>query len=246
MANEGYPFVIGALFAGVVLWGVWFYVPNLWSFLGGILGTLLIFFFAYFFRDPDRIIPEAEGILVSPADGKIVAIKQLESHPWLKSPAIQISIFLSPLDVHINRIPCTGTIEFVNYKKGKFLAAYHNTASKENEQTEIGLVTDSGTKIVFKQIAGVLARRIVCHLKKGEYVTRGEKFGMIKFGSRTDLIVPSGTQIDVQIGQRVKGGESILGRMSSSSNLNPTPSGHVEKPRHTSTPLSMTENGFGS
>ena len=221
MANEGYPFVIGALFTAVVLWGLWFYVPNLWSFLGGIFGALLIFFFAYFFRDPNRVIPKGESLLLSPADGKIVAIKQLDSHPWLKAPAVQISIFLSPLDVHINRIPISGKIEFVNYKKGKFLAAYSHMASEENEQTEIGLATDSGTKIVFKQIAGVLARRIVCHLEKEQRVTCGEKFGMIKFGSRTDLIVPSGTQIDVQVGQRVKGGESVLGRLSVISNNNP-------------------------
>lgn len=213
MANEGFPFVIGALFGAVVLWGVWFYIPNLWSFLGGIFGALLIIFFAYFFRDPNRVIPEGGGLLISPADGKIVAIKQLDFHPWLNSSAIQISIFLSPLDVHINRIPCTGKIDFVNYKKGKFLAAYNHKASELNEQTEIGLTTENGTKIVFKQIAGVLARRIVCHLKKEQSVTGGEKFGMIKFGSRTDLIVPLGTQIDVQIGQRVKGGESVLGRI---------------------------------
>ncbi len=246
MANEGFPFVIGALFAAVVLWGVWFYVPNLWSFLGGILGTLLIIFFAYFFRDPLRVIPVGDGLLLSPADGKIVGIKELESHPWLQSPAIQISIFLSPLDVHINRIPCAGTIEFVNYKKGKFLAAFNPKASEANEQTEIGLTTDNGTKIVFKQIAGILARRIVCHLENEQKVAGGEKFGMIKFGSRTDLIVPSGTQIDIRLGQRVKGGETILGRMSNSSNSNPTSTRSVEKPSHTSTPLSMTENGFGS
>ena len=244
MANEGYPFVIGALFAAVILWGIWFYVPNLWSFAGGIFGTLLIIFFAYFFRDPSRVIPAGEGLLLSPADGKIVAIKELESHPWLKSPAIQISIFLSPLDVHINRIPCAGKIEFVNYKKGKFLVAYDHNASEVNEQTEIGLTTANGTKIVFKQIAGALARRIVCRLEKDQRVAGGEKFGMIKFGSRTDLIVPAGTQIDVQIGQRVKGGETILGRLSNTSNINHSPAGLVEKPRHTSTPLSMTENGI--
>ncbi len=222
MAKEGYPFVIGAFFAAVILWGVWLFVPNMWSFLGGVLGIFPTLFFAYFFRDPDRIIPGGEGILLSPADGRVVAIKPIDLHHWLKTKSIQISIFLSPLDVHINRIPCTGRIEFVNYKKGKFLAAYNHSASEENEQTEIGIVADNGTPMVLKQIAGVLARRIVCNLEKGQKLTVGDKFGMIKFGSRTDLIVPSNTQIDVQVGQRVKGGETILGRLSVTSDIKPT------------------------
>jgi phosphatidylserine decarboxylase len=174
-------------------------------------------FFFFFFRDPNRVIPGGENILVSPADGKIVAIKQIESHPYLQSAAAQISIFLSPLDVHINRIPTAGKIEFVNYKKGRFLAAFNDLASEENEQTEIGLTTDSGAKIVFKQIAGWMARRIVCRLQKGDNVTTGQKFGMIKFGSRTDLIISADIQLEIKLGQQVRGGETIIGRLKAAS-----------------------------
>ncbi len=213
MAKEGLTLGLGLLVVTILLWGLWFYNSGkLILALGGIASLLTLFVF-YFFRDPERDIPDADNVIVSPADGEIVAIKSLASHPYLQSGAIQISIFLSPLDVHINRIPISGKIEFVNYKKGGFLAAYQDLASEENEQTEIGLITDTGTRIVFKQIAGWLARRIVCRLEQGQKVATGEKFGMIKFGSRTDLIVPANTELEVKLGQHVQGGSSIIGRL---------------------------------
>ncbi len=213
MAKEGLTLCLALLTITIVVWGLWLYSGGKWLVALGIIAACLTMFVVYFFRDPERTIASGDDVLVSPADGEIVAIKSLESHPFLESSATQISIFLSPLDVHINRIPISGTVEFVNYKKGSFLAAYNDLASESNEQAEIRLIADNGTKIVVKQIAGWLARRIVCRLEKGQRVATGEKFGMIKFGSRTDLIVPADTQIEVTLGQHVKGGSSIIGRL---------------------------------
>jgi len=213
MAKEGLTLCLGLLIITFLIWGLWLFDGKSLTFAVGVAGAFLTMFVFYFFRDPQRTIPDADSVLVSPADGKIVAIKQLTSHQYLNSSATQISIFLSPLDVHINRIPKAATVEFVNYKKGSFWAAYKDQASEENEQTEIGLITDNGTKIVVKQIAGWMARRIVCRLEKGNRVSTGEKFGMIKFGSRTDLIVPADTELEVKLGQHVKGGSTIIGRL---------------------------------
>lgn len=204
---------LGMLTITFLVWAIYLFDQRMIYLIAGIAGAILTIFFFSFFRDPKRNIPAGENILVAPADGKIVAIKKLDSQPFLNSSAVQISIFLSPLDVHINRIPTSGIIAYVQYKKGSFRAAYKDSASEENEQTEIGLITDNGNMLVFKQIAGHLARRIVCRLKKDQKVFTGEKFGMIKFGSRTDLIVPADTEIDVKLEQQVTGGETIIGRL---------------------------------
>ena len=190
----------------------------MWLLISGILSGILTFFFGYFFRDPNRLIPSGEGILISPADGFISTIKPLSSHPFLNSAAIQVSIFLTIFDVHVNRVPISGIVDNVSYKPGKFLAAFKDHASEENEQTEIALTTSAGVRIAFKQIAGQLARRIVCRLEKGQSVSAGDRFGLIKFGSRTDLIVPADTQIEVEKGQHVRGGSTIIGRLA----VNPT------------------------
>ncbi|MGH8015213.1 MAG: phosphatidylserine decarboxylase family protein [Candidatus Zixiibacteriota bacterium] len=213
MAKDGLTICLGMLTVTFLVWGLFLFDQRTIPLAAGTVSAILTALFFYFFRDPKREIPSGENLLVSPADGKVVAVKKLTSHEFLQSEAVQISIFLSPLDVHINRVPAAGNIEYVKYKSGRFLAAYNDLASDENEQTEIGLTTNNGSKIVFKQIAGWMARRIVCRLEKGQKVITGEKFGMIKFGSRTDLIVPSDTQIEVTTGQHVTGGETIIGRL---------------------------------
>jgi phosphatidylserine decarboxylase len=176
-----------------------------------ISGVLVVFllFTLFFFRDPDRTIPDGDNIIVSPADGKLVLIKELEHADYLESPAIQMSIFLSPLNVHVNRIPWSGTVGYFRYIRGDFMVAYDHEASKKNERTEIGVERD-GQKILFKQIVGSIARRIVCPLKEGDVVTKGERFGMIKFGSRMDIILPLDVTLKVEVGQKVVGGETML------------------------------------
>jgi phosphatidylserine decarboxylase len=176
-----------------------------------ISGVLVVFFLftLFFFRDPDRTIPDGDNIIVSPADGKLVLIKELEHADYLESPAIQMSIFLSPLNVHVNRIPWSGTVGYFRYIKGDFMVAFDHKASEKNERTEIGVERD-GQKILFKQIVGSIARRIVCPLKEGDVVTKGERFGMIKFGSRMDIILPLDVTLKVGVGQKVVGGETIV------------------------------------
>ena len=180
-------------------------------FVLSILTGLMTLFSAYFFRDPERSFQPEDNLLISPADGKIVLITRLDHHPHVGGPAIQVSVFLNVFDVHINRIPTSGTIDYVTYHEGKFMAAYHDKASLDNEQTEIGMTATNGHRLAFKQIAGLIARRIVCKLEPGQHVATGARFGLIKFGSRTDLIVPADSKILVTEGQRVKGAETVIG-----------------------------------
>ncbi len=175
---------------------------------------LLTIFTTFFFRDPERSFDRQANALVSPADGKVLAVETV-NHPHI-GEALKVSIFLNIFDVHINRIPATGTIDYVNYNPGKFFAAFVDKASELNEQTEIGMTTDDGHKVVFKQIAGLIARRIVCKLADGEQVAAGNRFGMIRFGSRTELFVPVGSRVDVSAGDHVAGGETIVGFLPSS------------------------------
>ena len=165
----------------------------------------------WFFRDPNRIIPTGEGLIVSPADGKIIELSEAKEERFLNDRAIKVSIFLNLFDVHVNRIPCAGRIRAIRYQPGTFLAADKDLASTQNEQNAILLETVSGVKVVFVQVAGLVARRIVCWVKEGDEVARGSRFGMIRFGSRTDLFLPPGTEVKVRLGQKVKGGSSIIG-----------------------------------
>ncbi|MCI0406192.1 MAG: phosphatidylserine decarboxylase family protein [candidate division Zixibacteria bacterium] len=209
MAKDGWPFVWPFAALALLSFAAAFKSgrPGLW-FLSFLL-LFLTLFFAYFFRDPERKIPSDDNLILSPADGKVVAIEAAPEPLFLKSQAQKISIFLSPLDVHINRIPASGKVDYFSYLPGKFLAAYKDKASTDNEQTAIGISTSFG-KILFKQIAGVLARRIVCRLKLGKEVKAGEKFGMIRFGSRVDIFLPEELELKVQKGDKVTGGETIM------------------------------------
>lgn len=183
------------------------------------LGILLFVFSFVFFRDPKREIDEKirsdNSMILSPADGRIVEIIQEAEPIFLKQKAYRISIFLSPLDVHINRIPMNGKVAYLKYIKGRFFAAYKPKASLKNEQTHIGLVNDLG-RILFKQIVGVAARRLVCELKEGDDVVIGSKFGMMKFGSRIDLFLPNEFEIFVKISDRVIAGKTIIAKFKNS------------------------------
>ena len=204
IAREGYPLI----FTAVILTLLAFLAG--WVPLGIILG-LIGLAIAGFFRDPERQAPVGEGLVVSPADGKVVSIGVKGDSPFLGS-ATRVSIFLSPLDVHINRTPVEGRIEKVTYQRGKFLAAYKDAASQRNEQNALSIIDGEGRTLGVVQIAGVMARRIICRAKPGDRLARGERFGLIMFGSRTDTYLPEGCQVEVTEGQRVKGGETVLAR----------------------------------
>jgi phosphatidylserine decarboxylase len=165
---------------------------------------------AYFFRDPRRTSPTEDNLVVAPADGRVTRIERLSKEDPA-SPTV-VSIFLSPFDVHVNRAPIAGEIENIAYTRGKFMIATRDEASLVNEQNALTIRGERIT-VVCKQIAGVLARRIVCWKRVGERVERGERFGMIKFSSRTDLLLPAEVSVDVRVGERVRGGVSIIGRL---------------------------------
>ncbi len=180
------------------------------------IGLSLFVFSLWFFRDPSRNVPllaiEDHSIILSPADGKVVEIKEIDETRLLNCKSVQISIFLSPLDVHVNRAPISGKVFYAEYFPGKYLVAYHPKASELNEHTLIGIENEFG-KIAFKQIAGIIARRVVSILKVGDIINAGDKIGMMKFGSRMDVIIPVGSQIFTKVGNKVKGGETIIARL---------------------------------
>jgi len=206
MVRDGIPFVVIPLIIALICAALGFWL--VWFWLGSILFILLTAFMAYFFRDPRRSIPLEPGIVLSPADGKVTIARQATP----ENPEALVSIFLSPFDVHINRSPIEGEIVDISYKKGQFLMATKEESRLLNEQNCLTIV---GSDITVKcvQIAGVLARRIVCWKQRGERVKCGEQFGMIKFSSRTDLLMPSNVEVIVSAGSRVKGGETIIGRI---------------------------------
>jgi phosphatidylserine decarboxylase len=205
IAKEGYPLIFTALILTLLA-----FLAG-WTALGIILGLIGIAITG-FFRDPERQAPLGEGLVVSPADGKVVNIAGVEGEPPFLGSATRVSIFLSPLDVHINRTPVEGKIAKITYQRGKFLAAYKEEASQRNEQNALSIVDSKGRTLGVVQIAGVMARRIICRAKPGDQLARGERFGLIMFGSRTDTYLPEGCQVAVTEGQRVKGGETVLAR----------------------------------
>ena len=199
MVRDGYYY--GLAFVAVALLLGWFVHPVL-----AVFPLLLAAFFLWFFRDPERQVPSAEGAIVSPADGKVtdVSMTQLNGETCTR-----ISIFLNVFNVHVNRSPIAGVITDVDYRRGKFGNAMGAISAEENEQNVVTVHGDSGT-VVFKQIAGLLARRIVFNKKIGDSLARGERVGLIKFGSRVDVIFPSGAETKVKVGDHVAGGSSVL------------------------------------
>ena len=174
-----------------------------------LLSAFLVIFTLNFFRDPERSVPNKSNIVVSPADGRILFVKDVLDEKFINGKAKLVSIFMSPLNVHVNRIPITGKVEYVKYIQGEYLAAFEDKASERNERNEIGITSPDG-KVFFTQIAGFVARRIVSDLKVGDSVNIGNRFGMIKFGSRVDIIVPEQWQVKVKKDDNVTAGETIL------------------------------------
>jgi phosphatidylserine decarboxylase len=173
------------------------------------VGIIFVFHF-FFFRDPDREIPPGENLILSPADGRIIKIDEVDENVYMHSRAIRVCIFMSVFNAHVNRNPVSGIVEHVDHKSGQFFAAYADNAPDVNERTEIGIKSSHG-KIFFKQIAGLIARRIVCRLKPDDKVSSGDRFGMIKYSSRVDLYLPANTEIKVVLKQKVSAGKTIIG-----------------------------------
>jgi phosphatidylserine decarboxylase len=204
MVRDGYIYGFSLLTVAAVLkWltGAW-----VWS----IVPIVLAVFFLWFFRDPQRTIPVGEGLIVSPGDGLVTEAASIATS---EGPRQRISIFLSVFDVHVNRSPIGGVLSHVQYQKGKFLNAMNPASAERNEQNMVtvrGQGADAGFEVTFKQIAGLLARRIVFNLTEGQAVERGQRVGLIKFGSRVDVLLPAGATLKVKVGERVKGGASVL------------------------------------
>lgn len=213
IVREGLIFILGGLVLTLIFIGSANRFNSYGLFALSLVFALLTLFVTFFFRDPDRTCPEEPLLLVAPADGKIVDIKKIPHHPFIGGEAVKISIFLSIVDVHVNRIPISGVVNYVKYIPGKFFAAFEDKASDLNEQTEIGLTSSDGHKIAVKQIAGIIARRIVCRLKDNDSVTIGQRFGMIRFGSRTDIILPVDSRLNISLGDKVLGGQTIIGHL---------------------------------
>lgn len=208
IARESYPFLLSTTLACIFL-AVLGKITDDLLFLGAsTLMFVLTAFIAFFFRDPERETPAGKGLCVSSGDGKVVAIEEIQDE-WV-GDAIQVSVFLSIFNVHINRIPCSGKVESVDYHAGKFRLAFLDKASEDNEHTVVRIAAD-GFRLAVKQIAGFVARRIVCLVTAGQDVSAGERYGLIRFGSRMDHILPIGSDIKVALGDHVKGGKTVIG-----------------------------------
>ena len=202
LAKDGFIFILPLLIITVLMFLISFY----WTTAIFGLGFLFV---TWFFRDPERRIPNEPNVIVSPADGKITEIVT-ENEPINGKLCKRVTIFLSVFNVHVNRVPIGGTIEDIRYNPGKFLAAFNPKASMDNEQNII-LIHNGKTNILVKQIAGLIARRIVCWPKKGDHYETGQRYGLIRFGSRVDILLPEDVKLSVACGERVSGGQSVIG-----------------------------------
>ena len=204
LASEGYPFILFSAFATLSFSLLGLVVPALGA-------LLLTAFVTYFFRDPARVLPEETDAIVSPADGKVIVVRELDDDCFLHERVHKISIFMNVFNVHVNRIPLAGTVERVVLTPGRFYAADKDKAVLHNERCALTVATPAGARYAVVQIAGLIARRIVCRAEPGDRVTAGQRYGMIRFGSRLDLYLPLATEIRVREGELVRSGESVLG-----------------------------------
>lgn len=203
VATEGYPFI--ALFAFITL----VFALLQWSF-PTLLALFLTLFTVYFFRNPERCIPAEEDAVVAPADGKVIFVGNVLEDRYFQAEVVKVSIFMSVFNVHVNRAPTSGKVVDMFYNKGEFFNAALDKASLQNEQAGILLETEGGSKLLFVQIAGLIARRIVTYPVVGDLLKRGMRYGLIRFGSRVDVYFPSGTEVLVRVGERTVAGESVL------------------------------------
>ncbi len=206
IAREGYPFI--CLFGFVTL----VFALLEWTF-PSILLLALTLFSVYFFRNPERVVPEDENLIVAPADGKVIFVGDVDEKRYFNQRMTKISIFMSVFNVHVNRVPCSGKVVAMYYNKGAFMNASYDKASADNEQSGIVLETATGQRILFVQIAGLIARRIVTYPEIGDQLQRGRRYGLIRFGSRVDIFLPQGTDVRAALGDKTVAGETILGTL---------------------------------
>lgn len=203
VASAGYPFILSAAFVTAIM-----------ALLGlttlTLLGLVATFAICGFFRDPDRVIPDRPAAVVSPADGKVVAASLVDNSPFYDGQTMKVSIFMSVLNVHVNRIPCDGRVKEIKYHPGRFIAANFDKASLENEHNAVFIETEKGRHLCVVQVAGLIARRIICKIKPGDSVIRGQRFGLICFGSRLDVYLPTDVKLNVAVGDKIQAGETIL------------------------------------
>ncbi|MFH2220345.1 MAG: phosphatidylserine decarboxylase family protein [Pseudomonadota bacterium] len=204
VSSAGYPYIVASSFTTAVFALLGLTAPAL-------IGLAVTFFICYFFRDPDRVVPNRAGAVVSPADGKVILAEPVGNSPFFEGNCIKISIFMSIFNVHVNRVPYDGRVKKVNYHPGKFFSANLDKASRDNEQNAILIETQGGKNICVVQIAGLIARRIICRIQAGDVLTRGQRFGLICFGSRLDVYLPPDTNLTVAVGDKVTAGTSVLG-----------------------------------
>ena len=214
--KEGYTsLALCILFIFVLNAAIQFYFPQAYvvKWIVYILSFLLFVTIVQFFRSPKLSITQDEKAVLCPADGKVVVIEETEEPEFLKDRRIQVSVFMSPVNVHVNRNPISGVVKYFKYHPGKYLVAWHPKSSTENERTTVVTENAVGQQVLFRQIAGALARRIVWYVQDGDTVEQGEQFGFIKFGSRVDVFLPLGSKINVEIGEVVKGGRTVLAEL---------------------------------
>jgi phosphatidylserine decarboxylase len=217
LAREGYPFILSTAIPAIVLLDAAAMVggPTLWIFAVSI--SILAIGVISFFRDPERVGPRGDDLILAPADGKIIEIKNVEEPSFLHGKAVRLSIFLSLFDVHINRYPVSGSVGHRSYDAGGFEPAWRSSASHSNERASTGIEFGGGSLLV-NQIAGLAAKRIVSYGEVGDQVEQGERMGLIRFGSRVDIYMPTDVALNVQVGQRATGGLTVLARLSESEN----------------------------
>jgi phosphatidylserine decarboxylase len=203
-------FTIAAVCVVIILLALLFIEPKSYRYSIIVVSLVVLGFVTNFFRDPERRTPKGDNLIIAPADGKVVVVKKIFDNEFFHANVWQVSIFMSPLNVHVNRNPISGVVRHTRYVKGEYFAAFEDKASEKNEQMIIGLESTNG-KVMLKQIAGFIARRIVCPLQLGDSVVAGERFGMIKFGSRVDIFFPEFVDVRTKIGDRTAAGETVLG-----------------------------------
>lgn len=216
LAKEGFPTITVVFAFSLIVIFALSYAPIWVGYFVYPILAVLCGLVLYFFRDPDRVTPQDDSLIISPADGRVVLIQDVQEDEYVGEEVTQVSIFLSPLNVHVNRNPVSGKVEYLKYYPGKYLMAWEDHASEMNERAHFGVRHPSGVKLMFKQITGFLARRIVYHIKEGDELKAGERFGIMKFGSRMDLLLPKNVKIKVKIGDNTVAGESIIGKIEKS------------------------------
>ena len=210
MTREGFTFVLPTLGISLILFSAWAASSHLILLPFAGIAFFLLLFLIFFFRDPERKAPAGENLILSSADGKIISVKPFQNVEFVGGQGTLVSVFMSVFDVHVNRAPISGKVEYFKYNPGKFFPAFKDKASSENEQTELGIENAHG-RVIIKQIAGIIARRIVCKARPGDKLSAGQRLGMIKFGSRVDHLLPENVEIRVKPGQKVRAGETVMG-----------------------------------